>query len=55
MIAAAAVSGASYGYDKLYSYAVPQDMEQYVQKGVRITVPFGRGNQKKIALVMDVT
>lgn len=55
MIAAAAVSGASYGYDKLYSYTVPQDMEQYVQKGVRITVPFGRGNQKKIALVMDVS
>ncbi len=55
MIAAAAVSGASYGYDKLYSYVVPKDMEQHVQRGVRVTVPFGRGNIKKIALVMDVS
>lgn len=52
----AAVSGTTYGYDKLYRYRVPQDWILKTKKGMRVLVPFGKGNQKRIALLMeDVT
>lgn len=49
----AAVSNATFGYDKLYSYRAPLDLQQPVQRGMRILVPFGKGNRKRVALVLD--
>ncbi|MBQ2265988.1 MAG: hypothetical protein II342_01165, partial [Clostridia bacterium] len=37
-----ALSGATYAFDKLYSYAVPPKMQ--LSRGQRVLVPFGRGN-----------
>ncbi len=49
-----AVSGAVYGYDKLYSYKLPAEFDGNGIKGKRVLVPFGNGNRKRIALVVDV-
>ena len=54
MIVSAAVNGTTYGYDKLFGYTVPADLQDSVKVGMRVTVPFGRGNRKRIALVMEI-
>ena len=43
MIAKVAVSAANFAIDKPYSYLVPQGTS--VERGMRVTVPFGRGNR----------
>ena len=43
MIAKVAVSAANFAIDKPYSYLVPQGAS--VERGMRVTVPFGRGNR----------
>ena len=54
VVARVAIDKASYSYDKLYTYLVPQEMIEKLQVGSRVTVPFGRGNKKRIALVMQL-
>ncbi len=46
-----ALSGATYAFDKLYSYSVPPKMQ--VLRGQRVLVPFGRGNTPKQAMVFE--
>lgn len=53
-LAAAAVSSASYGYDKRYKYVIPVDMEGKVKTGARVLVPFGKGNRKRVAVVVRI-
>lgn len=53
-IAAVAISDTSFGYDKKYKYLIPVDLEDKVFAGVRVIVPFGNGNRKRIALVLRV-
>lgn len=48
-----AVSGTVYGYDKLYSYKLPSDVNGDNIKGKRVLVPFGNGNRKRVALVVN--
>ena len=43
MIAKVAVSAANFAIDKPYSYFVPQGLS--LEVGMRVTVPFGRGNR----------
>lgn len=50
-VAKVAVSAASYSFDRLYSYHVPEQMEQRAAVGVRVLVPFGRGNRKVIGFI----
>ena len=50
MIAKIAVSAATFAIDKPYSYHVPEDME--LAPGVRVTVPFGRGNRRCEGVVL---
>ena len=54
VVAKVAIDKASYSYDKLYTYLVPQEMIEKLEIGTRVTVPFGRGNKKRIALVMQI-
>ena len=49
-IAQIAVSAAIYAIDKPYSYAVPHGMA--VQPGVRVMVPFGRGNRMTEGIIL---
>ena len=52
MIAKIAVSAANFAIDKPYSYAVPEEME--LAPGLRVTVPFGRGNRRCEGVVLSV-
>ena len=47
-----AVDQASYHFDKLYSYVVPEPLEP-LSRGCRVIVPFGGGNRKRLAVVME--
>ncbi len=53
LIAEIAVSGTAYSFDMLFSYGVPEYM--IVQRGCRVLVPFGRGNQRRIGVVMGLS
>ncbi|MBE6976620.1 MAG: primosomal protein N' [Ruminococcaceae bacterium] len=52
MIAKIAVSAATFAIDKPYSYLVPQDMR--LEPGVRVMVPFGRGNRRTEGIVLSL-
>lgn len=53
MIAETAVSGTSYSFDMLFSYRVPMGM--MLKRGCRVLVPFGRGNRRRVGVVMRLT
>ena len=53
-IAAVAVSNTSYGYDRRYKYLIPIEMEERVFVGVRVLVPFGKGNRKRVGVVIRI-
>ena len=52
MIAKIAVSAATFAIDKPYSYHVPEDLA--LEPGMRVTVPFGRGNRRSEGVVLTV-
>ena len=52
MIAKIAVSAATFAIDKPYSYHVPEEME--LEPGMRVTVPFGRGNRRSEGVVLTI-
>ena len=56
MITAAkvALSGTAYGFDMEYTYRVPSVIKESLCAGMRVLVPFGRGNSKRVGLVMRV-
>nr|WP_325215034.1 primosomal protein N' [uncultured Oscillibacter sp.] len=47
-----AVSAAPYHIDKPYDYLVPAELEDLAVPGVRVTVPFGRGNRLSEGIVL---
>lgn len=53
-VAEIAVSGAAYSFDMLFSYTVPEAMRESISRGCRVYVPFGRGNKRRIGVVMDL-
>lgn len=53
MIAETAVSGAAYSFDMFFSYRVPVNMT--LKRGCRVLVPFGRGNRRRVGIVMRLT
>ncbi|MCI5905173.1 MAG: primosomal protein N' [Oscillospiraceae bacterium] len=53
-IAAVAVSNTTFGYDRRYKYLVPVDLEGRIFVGVRVIVPFGKGNRKRIGVVIRI-
>lgn len=52
MVALIAVSSAIYAIDKPYSYSVPSDLK--LEAGMRVIVPFGRGNKRSEGIVLGV-
>ena len=52
MIAKIAVAAANFAIDKPYSYRVPHAM--VLQPGMRVTVPFGRGNKPTEGIVLGL-
>ena len=49
-----AVSGVSLSFDEEYSYLLCESLSNKVLPGMRVEVPFGRGNRKRPALVLSV-
>ena len=55
LIAKIAVSAATYWLDKPYDYLVPEKLADKVSPGVRVTVPFSRGNRRCEGVVLSVS
>ena len=53
-VAKIALASATYLIDKPYSYLIPQELAEKVQAGMRVIVPFGRGNRKSEGIVLRV-
>ena len=53
-LARVAVAAATYAFDKAYDYIIPDPLWEKAQAGVRVTVPFGRGNKRSEALILSV-
>ncbi len=53
-IARIAVSAATYWTDRPYDYNVPVELAEQIQPGVRVMVPFSRGNRKCEGVVLSV-
>ena len=51
-IAKIAIENAVYAIDKPYDYLIPEGMT--VCAGMRVTVPFGRGNRRSEGMVLSV-
>ena len=41
--------------DRIFQYRIPEELAEAVQPGVRVHVPFGRGNQEKVGYVVDIS
>ena len=54
LIAKVGVSGTSFAFDTDYSYCIPLPLSTDVVPGVRVIVPFGRGNRHRIGIVLSV-
>ena len=51
-VARVAVAAATYAIDKPYDYLVPDSLSQRARVGVRVTVPFGRGNRTSEGVIL---
>lgn len=52
-IARIAVAAATYLIDKPYDYAVPESLAEHLERGMRVLVPFGRGNRISEGIVLS--
>ncbi len=52
--AAIAVSGTSYCFDTTFHYLIPPALADAVKPGVRVIIPFGRGNRKRVGFVLRI-
>ena len=48
-----AVSAATFAIDKPYDYTVPEGLEKKALPGMRVFVPFGRGNRVSEGIVLS--
>jgi len=53
-LARIAVSGVPYAADRPYIYLIPAALSDAVRAGMRVTVPFGRGNRRTEGFVLEV-
>ena len=55
MVASVVLNSNSLSTDRLYDYAIPDSLNDKVKVGVRVKVPFGRGNKLTEAYVISVS
>ena len=55
MIVKIAVSAAPYSIDKPYDYLVPEHLLDAAVPGIRVTVPFGRGNRTSEGIILALS
>ncbi len=49
-----AVNNATFHFDKLYTYRVPQHLQPHVHAGSMVLVPFGRGTAARMGVVLEL-
>lgn len=49
-----AVAAATYSIDKPYTYLVPEGFSETLVPGMRVIVPFGRGNRRSEGIVLEI-
>lgn len=49
-----AVNGATFHFDKLYTYLVPPDLGKSIHLGSMVLVPFGRSNDARMGVVLGL-
>lgn len=49
-----AIEKASFAYDNIYTYLVPDALKDEITVGSRVIVPFGNGNKRRLAVVLEV-
>ena len=54
-VAKVAVAKAVYAIDRPYDYLVPQELEDRLQVGMRVLVPFAAGNRGSDGLVLSLS
>ena len=55
LIARVAVAAATYAIDKPYDYLVPEQLAGRAQVGVRVMVPFGKGNRASEGVILALS
>ena len=53
-IARVAVENTVFSFDKEFSYAVPDALRAVCKAGMRVLVPFGRGNRKRQGIITEI-
>lgn len=53
-IAKVAVAAATFAIDKPYDYLIPEPLKTHAAVGVRVTVPFGRGNRSSEGIILAI-
>lgn len=54
LIIQVALDAAAFGYDRLYSYTARAEWRGRIAVGMRVAVPFGKGNRRRIAMVLGI-
>lgn len=54
-VAVVAVENSHISFDMLFSYEIPESLFGRIEPGMRVVVPFGRGNKKRIGLVFALS
>ncbi len=54
LVAKIAVSAATYQIDKPYDYIIPENLSDGILPGMRVIVPFSKGNRKTEGIVLDL-
>ena len=49
-----ALDGATFAFDRLYTYIIPPELHERAAPGMRVTVPFGKGNIKKQGMIFSL-
>ena len=55
LIAEIAVEKTAASFDDLFSYLVPESLRDSVHRGMRVLVPFGRGDKKRAGVVFNIS
>lgn len=54
LIIQVALDAAAFGYDLLYSYTAYAEWAEQIVPGMRVAVPFGKGNRRRLAMVLRI-
>lgn len=55
LVAKVALENVAYHFDKAYDYRVPESLRECARPGCRVSVPFGRGNQKRFGMLFSLS